>query len=84
MTGTLLEDVIPKNFLNKPFELVIINRFEADPQKARLLFKANIVGDLTNARRLMFTNIEDSMKAKLSAMLEAYVYYQKTMHKHTG
>lgn len=83
-TGTLLEDAIPKSFLNKPFDLVIINRFEPNPQKARLLFKANIVGDLTNPRRLMFVNVEDSMLSRLEALLTAYVHYQQAMKKQTG
>ena len=83
-TGTLLQDSIPKSFLNKPFDLVIINRFEPDPQKARLLFKAHIVGDLTNPRRLMFVNVDDSMIARLEALLTAYVHYQQALRKQTG
>lgn len=83
-TGTLLEKPIPKSFLDKPFDLVIINRFENDPQKARLLFKASIVGDLTNPRRLMFIKVDPAMIVRLEALLTAYVYYQQAIKRQTG
>ncbi len=79
--GTLLEDEVPPDFLNKPFELIIINRFEADPGKRRLLFQAKIVGDIENPRRLMFLNAEPEMMARLDALLVAYVAYQQQMKK---
>lgn len=82
--GTLLEDEIPKDFLNKPFDLIIINRFESDPQKRRLLFRAKIVGDITNPRRLMFMETDPHMMARLDALLKAYVTYQEQMKKQVG
>lgn len=82
--GTLLEDEIPKDFLNQPFDLFIINKFEADPKKGRLLFKAKIIGDFTNPRRLMFLDADPQMIAKLNVLLQAYLVYQDQMKKQVG
>jgi hypothetical protein len=82
--GTLLEDEIPKDFLGKPFDLIIINRFETDKNKGRLLFRAKIVGDIINPRRLMFTEADPQMTARLNALLKAYTTYQEQMKKQVG
>lgn len=82
--GTLLEDEIPKGFLNKSFSLIIINKFEQDPNKRQLLFKAKIVGDITNPRRLMFLEADLHMVARLDALLKAYITYQEQIRKQTG
>lgn len=81
LSGTMLEDEIPKDFLNKPFDLIITNPFEPDPSKARLLFRAKIVGDLTDARRLMFIEQDVAMTLRLDALLKAYVAYQAQLKK---
>lgn len=82
--GTLLEDEIPKDFLGKPFDLIIINRFEPDKNKGRLLFRAKIVGDIINPRRLMFMEADPQMAARLNALLKAYITYQEQMKKQVG
>lgn len=84
LSGTMLEDEIPKDFLNKPFDLIITNPFEPDPTKARLLFRAKIVGDLTDARRLMFIEQDVAMTLRLDALLKAYVAYQAQLRKTAG
>lgn len=84
LSGTMLEDEIPKDFLNKPFDLIITNPFEPDPTKARLLFRAKIVGDLTDARRLMFIEQDVAMTLRLDALLKAYVAYQTQLRKSAG
>ncbi len=81
LSGTMLEDEIPKDFLNKPFDLIITNPFEPDPTKARLLFRAKIVGDLTDARRLMFIEQDVAMTLRLDALLKAYVAYQARLRR---
>jgi hypothetical protein len=81
LSGTMLEDEIPKDFLNKPFDLIITNPFEPDPSKARLLFRAKIVGDLVDARRLMFIEQDVAMTLRLDALLKAYVAYQAQMRR---
>lgn len=82
--GTLLEAEIPKDFLNKPFDLIIINRFENEAHKRQLLFKAKIVGDICNPRRLMFLETDPQMMARLNALLKAYVTYQEQIKKKTA
>lgn len=84
LSGTMLEDEIPKDFLNKPFDLIITNPFEPDPTKARLLFRAKIVGDLTDARRLMFIEQDVAMTLRLDALLKAYVAYQTQLRRSAG
>lgn len=84
LSGTMLEDEIPKDFLNKPFDLIIVNPFEPDPTKARLLFRAKIIGDMTDARRLMFIEQDVEMTVRLDALLKAYVAYQTNIRKSTA
>ncbi len=84
LSGTMLEDEIPRDFLNKPFDLIIVNPFEADPSKARLLFRAKIVGDMTDPRRLMFIEQDVAMTLRLDALLKAYVAYQDQIRKSAG
>jgi hypothetical protein len=84
LSGTLLEDEIPKEFLKKPFDLIILNPFESDPAKSRLLFRAKIVGDITDPRRLMFIEQDVEMTVKLDALLKAYVTYQSQMKRTAG
>lgn len=81
LSGTMLEDEIPKEFVGKQFDLIIINPFEMDPRKARLLFKAKIVGDFMDSRRLSFFEAEPKMKDQLNALLMAYMTYQKNIRK---
>ncbi|MDG0817148.1 PilZ domain-containing protein [Bdellovibrio svalbardensis] len=84
LSGTQLEDEIPKDFLNQPFDLIIVNPFERDPAKARLLFRAKIVGDMTDPRRLMFIEQDVAMTLRLDALLKAYVAYQAQIRKTAG
>lgn len=72
LTGALLGKEIPKELLKQPYELVIVNPFESDPGKARLLFKAKIVGDLTDARRVNFTEQNPEMTRRLDSLLKSY------------
>ncbi|MGZ3772900.1 MAG: PilZ domain-containing protein [Pseudobdellovibrionaceae bacterium] len=84
LSGTMLEHEIPKDFLNKPFDLIIVNPFEPDPSKSRLLFRAKIIGDMTDHRRLMFVEQDVNMTLRLEALLKAYVAYQEQIKKSTG
>jgi hypothetical protein len=84
LSGTQLENEIPNEFLNQPFDLIIVNPYEKDPTKARLLFRAKIVGDMTDPRRLMFIEQDVEMTVKLDALLKAYVAYQEAVRKNAG
>jgi hypothetical protein len=82
--GTLLEKEVPREFLNSPFDLVIVNPFEIDPKKSRLHFQARIVGDMRDPRRLMFFEQDPKMTSRLEALLKAYMTYQKSIKKTAG
>lgn len=84
LSGTMLEHEIPRDYLNKPFDLIIVNPFEPDPSKARLLFRAKIIGDMKDPRRLMFVEQDVSMTLRLDALLKAYVAYQDRIRKTAG
>lgn len=84
LSGTLLDNEIPKDFLDKPFDLIIVNPFETDPTKSRLLFRAKIVGDLKDPRRLMFIEQDKNMTERLDALLKAYIAYQERIGKNAG
>lgn len=84
LSGTMLEKEIPRDFLNTHFDLILVNPFEPNQTKARLLFKAKIVGDMTDPRRLMFIEQDAAMTARLDALLKAYVTYQKQVKKSAG
>lgn len=77
MGGTMLEDELPKDFMNTRFDLVIINKFEKDPTRGRLHFKGRIVGDFANPRRLMFIDSDEQTLARLKHLLESYSEAQK-------
>lgn len=81
VSGTMLDKEIPNEFLKKPFDLIIVNPFEPDAAKSRLLFRAKIVGDLSDPRRLMFLEQDPEMTARLEALLKAYVAYQAQIKK---
>ncbi|NUN07275.1 MAG: PilZ domain-containing protein [Bdellovibrio sp.] len=84
LSGTLLEDDLPRDFLNKPFDLIIVNPFEKDPSKSRLLFRAKILGDLTHSRRLTFIEQDVQMTERLDSLLRAYLEHQDKIRKSAG
>lgn len=81
LTGTLIENKIPQEFLSVPFDLIIINRFEKDARKGRLLFKGRVVGDLANPKRLMFVDPTPEMTQRLEQLLKDYIQYQQSLRK---
>lgn len=86
MGGTMLEDEIPKEFLNGEMELIIINKFQANSMKGRLNLKGRIVGDLRDPRRLTFMDTPAPAKKDLENLLKSYVEHQQKImeRKKTG
>ncbi|HPI39764.1 MAG TPA: PilZ domain-containing protein [Pseudobdellovibrionaceae bacterium] len=78
--GTLLIDDVPKDFFKSSFDLLIINPLDPNPSTGRLLFKAKIIGELLNTKRLRFIEVDKIMTEKLKALLNAYKTYQKMTH----
>lgn len=78
LTGTLIEDNIPYEQNGKLFEIVIVNRFENDPRRARMTMKAIAVGEGVT-RRLQFRDLNDSQIDKLHNLLSAYIEKEKEL-----
>jgi hypothetical protein len=71
--------------LNSPFDLLIINKLDPNMKTAGLLFKAKIVGDLSDPRRLNFQSADPEMMKRLQALLSAYIsYYHIAKKKNAG
>ncbi|MBK9323128.1 MAG: PilZ domain-containing protein [Bdellovibrionaceae bacterium] len=81
LTGTLLEDEIPKDFFNRPFELILINKFEPDPRKNRVHLSGRIIGDLSDPRRLVFVEQSEEVNHKLKKMIDDYSFHQERLRR---
>lgn len=81
MTGTLLEDEVPKDFFNKPFELILINKFEKDPRNNRVHLTGRIIGDLSDPKRLVFLGHTDELSLKLKKLIDAYNLQQSKLRR---
>ncbi|HRO66106.1 MAG TPA: PilZ domain-containing protein [Pseudobdellovibrionaceae bacterium] len=79
--GTLLQDELPKEFINARFDLILVNKFEKDPSKGRLHFQGRVVGDYTDPRRLMFLDTDEHTLKRLESMLRSYLDQQKKIQK---
>jgi hypothetical protein len=73
LTGALLDRDIPKDFLNTPFDMVVVNRDEKNPQKSKMHFKGKVVGDLDQRDRLTFVEQDPENHKVFKEMLESYV-----------
>lgn len=82
--GTLLQDPLPRDFLNAPFDLIVINRFEKEAHKGRLYFNGKVVGDFRDPRRLMFLKPDPKTLQQLESMIAAYLSYQNSMQRKSG
>lgn len=84
MTGTLLEDEIPKDFFNRPFEMILINRSVIDPKRNRVHLTGRIVGDLSNPRRLVFVEQDKEVAERLHLLISDYAEQQAQRLKKTA
>lgn len=81
LSGAMLEKPIPKDILTHPMDLIIINKFEKDPQKGKLHFKGKVVGNLTDPARLNFINVDSNTVKRLQEMLESYLNKKSELQK---
>lgn len=72
MSGILLQEAIPSDFLKSSFNLILVNRFESNAKKARIYVDGRVIGDLRDPRRLTFLNLDPTTKQKLEEMLQSY------------
>jgi hypothetical protein len=81
LSGTLLEDEIPKDFVHRPFEMILVNKFEKDPRKNRVHLKGKIIGDISDPRRLVFLEQDEETALKLSKLISDYLIQQNNIKK---
>lgn len=84
LTGTLLEDEMPKEFIHRPFEMILLNKFEKDPRKSRVHLTSKIIGDISDPRRLMFVEQDDETKSKLEKLIQDYMTQLSRLKKGHG
>lgn len=76
LTGTFTEKVVPGEYHNSPFDLVIINNMINDDEQKRLKLKATAL--VTDSRVFIrFDHLTDLQKGALRACLDYYVRVQK-------
>lgn len=84
LTGTLLEDEIPKDFIQRPFEVILVNKFERDPRISRVHLTGKIIGDISDPRRLIFLEQDDETAKRLSKLIDDYTTQQARVKKSAG
>ncbi len=84
LTGTLLEDEIPKDFFHRPFEMILVNKFEKDPRQSRVHLKGKIIGDISDPRHLVFLEQDKETAIKLSKLINDYTAQQSRLKKTAG
>lgn len=73
ISGVKLKDSIPPEFLMTDFNVIISNKLEKDPKKARIHFNSKCVGDVTDAKRLVFLNPDQKSQKILNDMINSYI-----------
>lgn len=84
LTGTLLEDEIPKDFIHRQFEMILVNKFEKDPRKSRVHLSGKIIGDIADPRRLIFLEQDEDTAKKLGKLINDYMSQQARVKKSAG
>jgi len=84
LTGTLLEDEIPKDFIQRPFEMILVNKFEKDPRKCRVHLTGKIIGDIQDPRRLVFLEQDEDTLMKLGKLINDYTTQSNRVKKNAG
>lgn len=84
LSGTLLEDDIPKEFIHRQFELILVNKFETTPSKSRVHLTSKIIGDISNPRRLIFVEQDEDTALKIKKLIDDYLRQQSRLKKSAG
>jgi hypothetical protein len=58
--------------MNRPFDLILINRFEADVRKNRVHLTCRTMGDMSDPKRLAFVGSNQELTSKIGKLLEDY------------
>lgn len=80
LSGSLLQDSIPAEYVGVSFDIVVINKQPCDPQFQTVSLRAKTVGQgLT--QRLYYVNMSADQKLKLHKLLENYLETYKKLNK---
>lgn len=81
ISGVKLKDAIPREFLMTDFSIIIANKLEKDPKKARIHFNSKCVGDVSDAKRLVFVNPDQKSQSVLEEMISSYIQQVRKKEK---
>ncbi|MBL7556690.1 MAG: PilZ domain-containing protein [Bdellovibrionaceae bacterium] len=73
ISGVKLREAIPPEFLMTDFSVIISNKLEKDPKKARIHFNSKCVGDVSDPKRLVFLNPDQKSQRVLEDMISSYI-----------
>ena len=79
LSGALLEDTIPFEFYDTPFDLVVLSTLTKDPRRARVKLEGKTVGEAKGSRsqRIQYNNPTDEQKQLLQSLLQDYIDTKK-------
>jgi hypothetical protein len=79
LSGALLEDTIPFEFYDTPFDLVVLSTITKDPKKARVKLEGITIGEVKGGRtqRIQYNNPNEDQKLLLQSLLEEYLEAKK-------
>jgi len=84
LSGTLLEDEIPKDFLQRQFDVILVNKFEKDSRNSRVHLTGKIIGDISDPRRLLFLEQDEESAKRLDKLINDYLNQQARVKKNAG
>lgn len=83
LSGALLQDTVPFDYYEYPFDAIVVNNHSPDPHCSRVKLKAKTVGDGIT-QRIQFLDVTPQQKANLQTLLEFYLKQQETLKKQAG
>lgn len=82
LSGILAETMIPFEFYNCTFDIVVISSIQKDPRKARVKLQAEtVIEGGQRTQRLKYINMTSAQKAQLHSLMEDYLAYTRTQKK---
>jgi len=77
LSGTLLEEVVPIDFYDDNFDLVVVNRNPTNTLNARVQLRAEVIKNEGLTQRITFISMTPIQKQRLKDLLNDYINQQK-------
>lgn len=71
LAGLRIETPILRDILGASFDIIIVNKFEKDPKKNRILIRSRMVSDLNDLRSFAFIDPSKEIIQKLQSLFQA-------------